>query len=270
MMGAPDQAAVRTLLRTYWSSAGWRENRSTPSADLRQAIAAGVMFSEPRVVEHDELVADVRELAARADAQLIADAFVSSLSSRRLDLRSALGSFAVARHLPEHPFAPRSGTAGCAICGANATDEIDRNILNFERFKWGGVRRLDLTYLWHDLELFARDAAPSSVSGKDRSLLSTLLADLEQAPPDLTAPRAAQTLLRKFPSNVAERGVVLDILGVCSVLETPEHNGFKDRFVRDDDRPLPPERFVELAYPVCWWRGEHGVSADALREFALG
>lgn len=30
------------------------------------------------------------------------------------------------------------------------------NVLNFERFKWGGVRRDDIAYIAFDLEQFAR------------------------------------------------------------------------------------------------------------------
>lgn len=62
---------------------------------------------------------------------------------------------------------------------------------------------------------------------------------------------------------------MLDILGVCSVLETPEHHGHAERFVRADERVLPPLRFVERTYPVCWWNAEHGVNRDAASAFDL-
>ena len=54
--------------------------------------------------------------------------------------------------------------------------------------------------------------------------------------------------------------MLLDILGICSVLESPEHRGFLDRWVPAADRVLPPLRYVERAYPVCWWRAEHGAN----------
>jgi hypothetical protein len=43
--------------------------------------------------------------------------------------------------------------------------------------------------------------------------------------------------------------VLVDILGVCSVLETSAHRGYAERFVRYTDRAIPGKRFVEHVYP---------------------
>lgn len=267
-MRGPDERAVRALLRTYWSSAGWVDEPTTPPDELAHAVEAGAMFGDPMTMAHDDLVAGVVDAASRVSADEVADAFVVSLSTRRLDHRSALGSYAVARHLTRHDFEPDADDR-CAACGLGRSEEdLDRNVLNFERFKWGGVRRTDLTYVWHDLAAFASSDSPSSARD-DRDVLEALLEELESAPPAVTAPKAAQTLLRGIKGNKAERSVLLDILGVCSVLESPEQHGFAERFVRADARPLPPLRFVEQAYPVCWWKAEYGVNRRAARSFGL-
>ena len=268
-MGAPD-SAVRTLLRTYWSSAGWKPEPSTPPDELANAVGCGVMFGDERGISHDELVAEIRSLARALSGGGVGAAFLSSLSTRRLDLRSALGSFAVARHLPDHPFSRCDDGPWCAVCGALKSEEIDRNVLNFERFKWGGIRRLDLNYIWHDLDRFTDAGDTSPPSDDDRQLLRAVVDDLRQAYDDMTAARASKDLVRAVRSNAEERSVLLEILGVCSVLRTAEHDGFKDGFVRYDERPLPTKRFVEQAYPVCWWTGADGVRADALAEFGVG
>jgi hypothetical protein len=39
--------------------------------------------------------------------------------------------------------------------------------------------------------------------------------------------------------------VLVDILGVCSVLETTAHRGYADQFVRYSDREIPGKRFVQ-------------------------
>jgi hypothetical protein len=91
----------------------------------------------------------------------------------------------------------------------------------------------------------------------------------QRAVKTLLAPKAAQTLLRSIKSNDDVRSVLLDILGVCSVLETPEHRGFAEQFVRADARPLPPLRFIERAYPVCWWKAEHRVNRRAAESIGL-
>lgn len=102
------------------------------------------MFDAPVRLSHDAVVEDVRRLVGATSLDVVANAFLASLPTRRLDLRSALGSYVVARYLPDHSFAPHRGTHSCAICGLpDGEREIDRNVLSFERFKWGGVRRDD-------------------------------------------------------------------------------------------------------------------------------
>jgi hypothetical protein len=267
-MGVVDDRAVKTLFQTYWSSAGWRTEPATPPEDLAHAVDAGVMFNETVTMMHDELVRAVHDEVAKVSADQAAQAFLGSLSTRRLEQRSALGSYAVAKHLATHSF-EADADGRCAVCGLWERErDIDRNILNFERFKWGGVRRTDLTYVWHDLERFAAEE-PMSASEGDREALEALLDELDAAPSNITAPKAAQTLLRSVKGNKDERSVLLDILGVCSVLETPEQKGFDEGFVRSDSRPLPPLRFVERAYPVCWWTGEHGVNRRAAVSIGL-
>jgi len=52
-------------------------------------------------------------------------------------------------------------SGACAVCGLNEREvEIDWDVMNFERFKWGGVRRDDLTYVWLDLRQFAAADRP--------------------------------------------------------------------------------------------------------------
>jgi hypothetical protein len=267
----PDPQAVETLLSTFWSSAGWREDPSTEPSELERAIAAGVMFDAAAEATHDEIVDAVRGLVRRTPVDAVAGAFVSSLVTRRLDLRSALGSYAVARHLPEHVFeiGPSHISGACAICGLDEVErDIDRNILNFERFKWGGVRRDDLTYVWLDLELFqAADDVDTTAEG--RRVLAQLLDELNGAAPETTTATAARTMLRALKGNTEERAVLLDILGVCSVLETPEHRGYLETFIPAADRVLPERRFVDSAYPVCWWRAADGVNREATQAFRL-
>jgi hypothetical protein len=60
-MSGPDARAVKTLLRTYWSSGGWREEPATPPEDLAHAVEAGVMFADPLTVAHNDVVAGVVE-----------------------------------------------------------------------------------------------------------------------------------------------------------------------------------------------------------------
>jgi hypothetical protein len=260
-----DRRAVKTLVNAYWSPAGWRDPPVRPPEDeLAHAIDAGVMFDGSYDATHDEIVDAVIAAREALGEDEVTAAFLSSLSSRRLDLRSALGSFAVARHLKRHAHDPDSA-GHCQTCRLRPDEhDIDRNVMSFERFKWGGVRRDDLVYIAFDLERFASADHPEATS-EDRALLEALLDELEAAPPSTTAPKAATNLLRALKGNKAERAVFLDILGVCSVLETTAHRGYAERFVRHADRDMPGKRFVEHVYPACWWTAADGVNREPLR-----
>jgi hypothetical protein len=132
-------SSVRPLLDTFWSPAGWREPRNWPiEADMAAAVTRGVMFPAPLTLDHDGCVQAARSAAGQISAADVEDAFLASLTSRRLDLRSALPSYVLARALPEHRYTPVRGSGQCAVCGLHAQAEArDLNVLNFERFKWG-------------------------------------------------------------------------------------------------------------------------------------
>lgn len=256
-------ASLRPLLEAFWSPRGWRRPAALPEgAELAQAVEAGVLFADPRALDHDGWVAAARAAAAAVTPGEVEEAFIASLPSRRLDLRSALGSFAVVRDLPVHKFTP-GGSRSCDVCGLPEYAEQDLNVLNFERFKWGGVRRDKVEYAAFDLEQFQR-APRLAASPEALRLGRELLATLRSAGASETATTLADDL-RMVKGNKAEREVLLDILGVCGVLETREHTGYLTAFVPWNSRELPSQRFIERTYPVCWWRGADGVNEDAVR-----
>jgi len=89
-------------METFWSASGWRRPAAWPEPEaMRRAVRAGVMFASPRTEDHDGWVRAARQAAASVPAGEAAAAFLASLTSRRLDLRSALGSHAIARFLPD-------------------------------------------------------------------------------------------------------------------------------------------------------------------------
>jgi hypothetical protein len=258
-----DSRAVRILFDTYWSSAGWKKERRTDPGDLEYAIKAGVMFP-PVTIGHDALVANISRLAAEVDPQTVAGAFVASLGTRRLDWRSALGSYSFARNLPQHAFEPWEKQ--CGVCGLyqDRKEPEDLNVLNFERLKWGGVRHTDPLYAWLDLGQFVRLGVPAPTK-EDEATFRMILAAIRAAPETATAPYLQKVLPKQFRSSKNERDVVTDILGLCGILSTAEHPGFLQRYTPARDRVLPPWRFVERAYPACWWRGKSGVNEAAAK-----
>jgi hypothetical protein len=115
----------------------------------------------------------------------VAAGFTYSLATRRLDLRSALGSYAATVNLRPHPYTPWDGVT-CGVCGTGQHTLFDINSLNFARFKWGGVGHLLPEYAGFDLA--HRRRAPTTRLGVD--------ADHLRDPPgtELAAPRRAQRL----------------------------------------------------------------------------
>ncbi len=266
----PSPEALRILADTFWTPQGWRRGRAWPGPDaMRTAVDAGVMFSADRTEDHDGWVAAARAAAAPLSAFEVGEAFLASLTSRRLDLRSALGSYAVARFLPEHSIEPESYGYMCQVCALSesaGTDEpADLNVLNFERFKWGGVRRDDVEYVAFDLEQFVR-APRLPPTRADIELGQRLIDQLRELPGGTTAARAV-TYLKMIKGNKAEREIIIGILGVCGILETDDHRGYSRSFIPRRDRHLPGRAYIDQNYPACWWTADDGVNDVALEIF---
>ncbi|MFO0865342.1 MAG: hypothetical protein U0744_11950 [Gemmataceae bacterium] len=259
-----NRRALKVLFDTYWTSAGWRNerSRSTPPEDFEFAKQAGVMF-DPISTSHTELEVQLSELVRHVEREAVADAFVASLSERRLDRRSALGSFAVFQHFKKH--ANPLGREQCAICGCfgGRSKKEDLNVLNFERFKWGGVRHDQSLYAALDLRLFQGQARSTPTSAQVR-VLEKLLSAIGEVPADTSSAELQKYLAKIFKSSKAERENVVSIFGYCGILGTEAHPGYMSRFVPWSDRETPNRRFVDLAYPACWWRRSDGINQTAV------
>lgn len=262
----PDKRALAILFGHYWSPRGWiREHERTLTlADFDYAKSKGLMFDPIDVVHASvihRLVAAVRQNVQR----LIADAFIASLSTRRLEWRSALGSYAVFRHLQDH--APLVEENKCIVCGMyDSRCARDLNVLNFERFKWGGVRHTSPLYAMMDLELFLESEKPLPTS-LDVKIFRELITTIEKLPAGISGAALEGKLASIIKSNKGERDVIVAILGFCGVLSTPGNSGFAEKFVADCQRVLPPHRFVDMSYPACWWRSEYGIDRVRLHNY---
>lgn len=261
-----DKKAREILFNTYWSSTGWTRGAPRLSdEDFRYAKALGVMF-DPVKPTHDEAISRLRAVVEQLTPRQVADGFLASLSTRRVEWRSALGSYSVARWLPEHAATP--GGRQCRICGLSDYEHVqehDLNVLNFERLKWGGVRHSDPVYAALDLELFLKER-PRGPTAEDIDIFRDLVTALGTLPSSVTS----AALHKHFPStlkaNKSERDQVIAILGLCGVLGSPDHPGFFERYVPFRERTLPNRHNVDMAYPACWWRGSDGVNAQRLEE----
>lgn len=261
-----DKRAIKILLNTYWSPVGWKPDtqRGLPPEDFAYAKSKHMMF-DPLHLDHTLALALLSKSIKKLDRRLVADAFLASLSSRRLDWRSTLGSYAVFQHVPTH--SPSGDERRCNICGFYLKDcEHDFNVLNFERFKWGGVRHDQLIYAAMDLDLFLEHAPPIPTA-EDVQIFRSVISAIDNCPLNIGSAALQSHFAQALKSNKAERDVFIAILGFCGILGTPEHPGFSDSFVPVNQRELPDRRFVDMPYPACWWRSEVGINQSRLQEY---
>ena len=212
---------------------------------------------------HDDFFARSHTAIHGTSARMVANAFVASLGSRRLELRSALGSYAVFRHAPEHDLPGAKGK--CSICGIQGDRRLgvqDVNVLNFERYQWGGVRHDEDIYATVDLEWFSR--LPPIIPGKpDVEMLRDLLTSLRTIPKKVSAAQVHRHFPKSIPSSKQERNVLVAILGFSGVLNTGIHPSYLFAFVPEDERE-DPARASEMSYPACWWDSTMGLDDEAI------
>jgi hypothetical protein len=257
-----DERALKILFDTYWSPRGWKNesDQKAKPADLKYAKSAGLMFA-PVKLSHSETID--RAIAARdaISPEVVANGFLASLSTKRLDLRSALGSYAVVRLMAKHSYQPDD--ANCAVCGVfgNSKQEIDLNVLNFERFKWGGVRHDDPSYAWFDLEQFG-NSKQIEPTKEDVRIFRELIAAIRQVPPTLSASALQKHLVATgFTSNKSEREVMIAILGYCGILAPAGHPSYFNQFVPESHRHAGGG---DMRFPAGCWRGRDGINSRAL------
>jgi len=231
--------------------------------DFAYAKWAGVMF-DPVVLSHDRVVERALKAVSVIEPRQVANAFLASLTTRRLDLRSALGTYAIGRHLQPHDF---SGVGACGICGAfDSSEPLDLNVLNFERLKWGGVRHSSPAYIALDLELFAKTKILPYCSDDAGALLQVL--DRADSLPDSSRARDFEKAIGGlFKSNKHEREILLQILGYAGVLAPAAHPGFLREFIPAHARELPPASKIDWQYPFAWWRGSDAYDREAATEW---
>lgn len=262
-----DKKAQQILFKTYWSGAGWKSKPTTTPEDFDYALKAGYMF-EPVNLSHDDISNWVKNVIKKVDHKNVSKAFLSSLSSRRLDWRSALGSYAIARNFLQHKF---SGNLICNICGEISISKQskrleDLNVLNFERLKWGGVRHLNLLYVAFDLEQFVKSNVAEPTS-KDFEIFNAIIKTARSLNAE-ARPRELEKVLSKIiDSNKAERESLIQILGFCGILQPLKHKGFFESFVNYNEREERSVNKIDWCYPISWWCGADGVSETALAYF---
>lgn len=268
-----DKKAKDILFKTYWSSAGWKDDRVTDPDDFTYAKEKGVMF-DPFTISHDDCVKRIIKIADSITTEQVAKAFLSSLSTRRLDWRSGISSYSIAKLFTVHKYKPMvSGysyedgklvpvSCTCEICknskygviGNERYVNTDLNVLNFERIKWGGVRHGELLYTLFDLEQFAKEQIPEPTEADIeifKGILSAVRSCSEGDYPSILRDKIKD--IPNFKSNKDERSVIIEILACIEVLKPMSY-----------DRPISGKS--DWKY-MQYWRGEDGYNEDVVEKY---
>ncbi|KFC23964.1 hypothetical protein [Epilithonimonas lactis] len=268
-----DKKAKDILFKTYWSSKGWKDEFFTETSNFEYAKTKGLMFDK-LTISHDDCIKRIFEIANNIKIENVAKAFLSSLSSRRLDLRSGIASYFVAQRFAPHQYVPvvsgHSYTNGkithtsytCGICrdlkygfvGHKLYENTDLNVLNFERIKWGGIRLGDLVYTFFDLEQFAKEHITEPTKD-DAEIFKGILEAINCCKED-DYPSVLRDKLKDVPnlkSSKDERSIILEILACIEVLKPANY-----------DRPTTHKN--DWTY-VEFWRGEDGYHKEAVEKY---
>jgi hypothetical protein len=228
--------------------------------------------------EHADEIGRLRLLVDIISPDEVGRAFAASLGSRDLAARSALGSYAIHRWLPDHALAPLDGTFAtiCRVCGWSrmpaSHEALDRETAanwTSSRRALGGVVHYAPGYALYDLTEFRAAPAPLP-DDSDWQRLRLILRTPTVLAPDGRAADLERALKSVFPSNKNERTVAIKILGYAGVFSTPGHASFFDRFLMNEEQELPHQRFVDWGYPMVWWRAKDGIREEAVVQWFPG
>lgn len=268
-MNSLDKRAKKILFDTFWKN-GWIDSkvRTTSSEDFAYAKSKGLMF-DPLSLSHDQLVEQIASAVNRMSKEKPAAAFLSSLSTGRVDWRSGLASWHFARTLETHSYKDQAKVIGysynagievphirhvCSICDAEERyEQEDLNVLNFERVRWGGVRHGQWIYTFLDLQQLDRSRI-SEPTQEDVEIFREILKTIESSSPSDHPGALRDRLAGVVPSTKDQRSMLLEILAVIGVLKAKSEN-----------RPGPGGR-SDWKF-IASWRGEDRYDTDALHMY---
>lgn len=266
-----DTKAKKILFKTYWSSRGWLEKPTVSKDDFEYAKLKGLMF-DPLTISHDDCIHEILRLRDQISINQIYKAFLCSLSTRRLDLRSSIASYFLAKKMISHQYTPvvsgysydkgevSNTSYTCLICkdtqygivGNQQYTNTDLNVLNFERIKWGGVRHGDILYTYFDLTRFIEEDIPDPTQD-DCMILKNILDVIASSNSGDYPSVLEQRLKDVLPSNKDERQILIEILACIGILEPKLNN-----------RPVRGKS--DWVY-VTFWRGEDKYNTDIVNQY---
>ncbi|GAB2888985.1 hypothetical protein ACCI51_19145 [Microbulbifer echini] len=251
-----DSKSIKIIKAKYWKN-GWIDSskRNLSDSDAEHLSIHHWNLGSAKL-SHDQIIGDVVSKSRNVSLKECAALLSQSLSTRKVQDRSFISSVAQAVNMPNHS---HTENGPCPICGLYKESEIDQDVLLFEKLMWGGVRLTQIEYVWFDLKLMNRN----NLQEANCEDLIHLVMDFEKRNDKLSASKFAASL-KEVKGNKSEREILCSILGVCSILQHPEHTGFLMQYWPANERQLPNQHFIDLAWPYCWYNSSFGINKNAL------
>jgi hypothetical protein len=268
-----DKRAKNILFKTYWKNGCWiinDEDRITSKENFEYAKSKGLMF-ENVTITHDECINEILEIYKKIPIDLVSQAFLSSLSNKRIDWRSSIASYFIAKKIRKHKYLKtvsghgydKNGNANqtyysCGICmnlGMSEKEKYineDLNVMNFERIKWGGIRLGHLLYTLLDLKLIVKEEI-TRPTYEDIEIFKNILKTVESSQPKDYPSVLRKRLSENIKYTKNEIDVIMEIMACVEILKPASY-----------DRPTTGRHdwhFVEF------WRGEDKYNQDAVNIF---
>jgi hypothetical protein len=268
-----DKKAKNILFKTYWKNGWINENdRIITKEDFEYAKSKGLMFDNITIT-HDECINEILEIIEKISMEKVSQAFLSSLSNKRLDWRSGIASYFIAKQLIKHTYSKAISGHGynnngeinytsytCGICrdlkygiiGAEKYIDSDLSVLNFERIKWGGVRHGDLLYTLLDLRMFCAEEIPEPTN-EDIKIFKNILKIIENSQLNDYPSTLEKRLSECIKSSKNERKALIEIMACVEILKAGSY-----------DRPRMGKN--DWVY-IEFWRGEDKYNKNAINKY---
>lgn len=246
------------------------------TADFELAKAEGYMFDFPARITHDEAMERLADALSIITPEMVGNAFLYSLSTRRLEYRSALSSYYAAIAIPPHEFSPNQ-YCDCEVCGWRKWKtppqegglkylldmQYAPNYFNYLRYQFGGCSDMRLNFALFDLEQFLKLPAVTPCA-EDREILKRILGCVKTLEwRDRVAKLKKAAIHEKIlKTNSYEMEMLLTALGVCGVLTDRKAPALDEKFVGYWD--IKRLQFSEWGYPINMWRAYNGVNKERL------
>lgn len=242
----------------------------------------GYIFDYPAYESHEQALNRLKEILPKIDSKDVTNAFLYSLSTRKLEYRSILGSYYYAKAIPEHEIELshnkilREYNDRCYLCGwfpwRKDPKEYDMphglNYYNYERYGVGGGAffHTSLNSVLFDLEQFIK-LPKVNPSEEDVEIINKILECVSKMDGQGKAGKLRDIIHKEkiFKCNKEEIAVLLNALGICGILASKEFPSYEDKFVDEYMRDSVEYR-NDFAYPLNRWKASDGINVEKFKK----